>query len=91
MKNQIIKTCANCKHFKIIKQGYEIKKLIDSAYLISRCKVKGWEIKEYYLAPDSLKSEIKKPKECELWEEMMPFWKTFKKIRRKDNDSRNVC
>jgi hypothetical protein len=80
---KIIKTCANCKHFKIVKHGYEIKNILDTAFLISSCKVKGWEVKEYYL------TGVKKPyelnnsfDECEFWEEWKPkrifrifFWR----------------
>jgi hypothetical protein len=68
-KKIFIKTCANCKHFKIIKQGYEVKNLLDSAYCISRCKIKGWEVKEYYLSPLTLQKEVKIEKECPYWEE----------------------
>lgn len=67
---KIIKTCANCKHFEMLETGYEIENILDTAYLKSRCKIKNWQTKEYYLAG------IKKPYviedfdyTCEYWEE----------------------
>lgn len=76
-----IKTCGNCRHLKIVKSGYEIENLLDSAYLISKCKIKGWQTKEYYLYV-SHPLEIKgQEEECEFWEE----WKLKKKKKKSRN------
>lgn len=70
---KIVKTCGNCKHFKMVKHGYEIKNILDTAYLISRCKVKGWKVKEYYLANVPSQPIVLTPEEeCPYWEEWKP-------------------
>ena len=58
---------------------------MDTAYLVSSCKKKGWETKEYYL------SGIKKPyiinggeKECEFWEDWKRRKSKYKSIKRSD-------
>lgn len=75
MKNKIgtIKTCGNCKHFKIVKKGLEFKNILDTAYLISRCRIKGWETKEYYLRGVKQPLVLNDPgEECPFWEEWKP-------------------
>lgn len=68
-----IKTCVNCKHFKILKKGMEIKNILDTSYIISECKIKKWRVKEYYL---NVKTPITIGKDvleiCEFWEEYKP-------------------
>lgn len=67
----IIQVCGNCKHFKIIKQGKEIKKIVDTSYLVSECKVKGWKTKEYYLSEPLKEVTNNDIRNCEFWE----YWK----------------
>lgn len=69
-----IKTCGNCRYFKIIKQGKEIKKIVDTSYLVSECKVKGWKTKEYYLSEPSREITKDDIRSCKFWE----YWKSRK-------------
>jgi hypothetical protein len=81
MEEVRIKTCANCKHFKIVKKGMEIKNILDTSYIISECKIKKWRIKEYYLdvkTPIIIEDSVKEV--CEFWEEYKPpFFKIFRR------------
>ncbi len=63
-----IKTCANCRWFEVLEEGFEIGRIEDLRYIRSRCVVLKWEVKEHYLftVPAS-GDEIKRPKECEHW------------------------
>ncbi|MEW6203111.1 MAG: hypothetical protein AB1546_14125 [bacterium] len=65
---KIIKTCANCRHFEIIEEGYEIARIEDLKFMVSTCRILKWKVKEHYLfnVPEVL--TLKKPKECSLWE-----------------------
>lgn len=68
-----IKTCANCKHFRIVKKGMEIKNILDTSYIISECRIKKWRVKEYYLdVKTPLEIEGNVLKVCEFWEEYRP-------------------
>lgn len=90
MKKEIgvIRECVNCRHFEMVEHGHEVENLLDTAYLISRCRKKGWKIKEHYLmAPRQTEGlSYRDIKECELWEEWAPeepFWKKLFKFKRR--------
>ena len=83
-----IRECVNCRHFQMVEHGYEVENLLDTAYLVSRCRKKGWKVKEHYLMMPC-KTEgfsYKDIKECELWEEWVadaPFWKKLLHFKRR--------
>lgn len=68
----IIQTCGNCKYFKIIKQSREVKKIVDTSYVISKCEVKGWQTKEHYLLKTNNEITNEDLKLCEFWK----HWRT---------------
>lgn len=66
----IIKVCANCKHFEILVDGNDCnanEKVNNSNYLISKCNINGWIVKEHYLLIGSRICEIKEEPVCEFW------------------------
>lgn len=83
MKNiNTIKECANCRHFEMVKHGYEFENIMDTAYLISRCRKKGWQVKEYYLSEPGYTGNLSADDllNCALWEEWKPrknAWRNF--------------
>lgn len=81
---KMIRECVNCRHFQMVEHGYEVENLLDTAYLISRCHKKGWEVKEHYLmAPCQTGGfSYKDIKECELWEELKQEESFLKKLFR---------
>lgn len=44
-----IKVCANCRHFDVVEEGYDIARIEDMKYMVSGCKRLGWKVKENYL------------------------------------------
>lgn len=74
-----IQTCGNCKHFKVIKQSREVKKILDTSYIIARCEIKGWEVKEHYLLKTNNEITQDSIAPCKFWE----HWKTKRACRQK--------
>jgi len=64
-----IRTCANCAHFEIVEEGYEIGKIEDLKYMKSRCRALGWEVKEHYAFESGAGAvrEIRTPPQCPRW------------------------
>lgn len=84
----VIKACANCKHFEMLKHGYEFENIMDTAYLISRCRKKGWQAKEYYLSAPQPTEGLSADDllNCEFWEEWKPkisVWRRLLQFKRR--------
>ncbi len=80
-----IKECANCKHFEMVKHGYEIENILDTAYLVSCCRKKGWQVKEYYLSapPHTEGLSASDLRDCGLWEEWKPKKNLWQSLRQR--------
>lgn len=44
-----IKVCANCRHFDVLGEGYDIARIENLRYMVSSCGRLGWKVKENYL------------------------------------------
>ena len=64
-----IRTCANCGHFSVLDEGYEIGRIEDTRFMVSHCDALGWRVKEHYLFTGSTQTvlEIKPEKPCAHW------------------------
>ncbi|MEW5945398.1 MAG: hypothetical protein AB1742_04290 [bacterium] len=63
-----IRTCANCLHFEVLEEGYDVARIEDLKYMLSACRLLGWKVKENYLfhVPGSI--HLRTEKECPFWE-----------------------
>jgi len=70
----VIKSCANCRYLNLIDKGYEFKNILDSEYLVFRCSMRDWTVREDYLMKSpgeqlELSSSESRNTMCPFWEE----------------------
>lgn len=65
-----IKICATCKNLKVLEQGREFEKILDTEFTTFKCDIFNWKAKEFYLmAPLDNPMNDKTEKNCEFWED----------------------
>lgn len=70
-----IKVCATCKYLELLEKGHEFPGLLDSEYLIFRCTLRDWTVREDYLMEPVIQETDGKNARgttCPFWEE----WKS---------------
>jgi hypothetical protein len=71
-----MKTCATCRHLKVVEQGREFELILDTEYTLFQCGVLNWKKKEFYLmAPVPRELDDTGDTACEYWE----YWKSEEK------------
>lgn len=73
-----LRTCGTCRHFEVVEEGYEVAGLLDTAYLISRCRLMEWQVKEFYLLGGG--ADQVEPAECPFWE----YWGATSKMPKEE-------
>ncbi|MGI5844326.1 MAG: hypothetical protein ACOX9B_09150 [Candidatus Xenobium sp.] len=63
------KICALCRHLEILEEGEEFPGILDTRYLVFRCRNLGWRSREDYLMePVSQDLELPAARVCPFWE-----------------------
>jgi len=68
-----IKICATCKHLKVIDQGREFDRIIDTEYTLFECDRLKKRTKEYYLM-----APVREQLDIDDSENPCPFWEPWK-------------
>jgi hypothetical protein len=71
-----IKVCATCKYLELLEKGQEFPGLLDSEYLVFRCTLRDWTVREDYLmksCPQEIDGKESHVSTCPYWEE----WKSL--------------
>lgn len=75
----MIKSCANCRNFDLLEQGYDFPNILDTEYCVFRCKVADKQKKESFLMKTASVLVLQKEdpnKVCPFWEN----WETKEEI-----------
>lgn len=69
------KICALCRHLETVEQGREFPGIVDTEYLVFRCRRLGWKHREDYLMePVREDLEPVDPAGC-------PYWEPWEEVR----------
>ena len=62
------KICATCRHLETVEQGREFPGIMDTEYLVFRCRKLGWKTREDYLMEPVSQDLDAEPFHCPHWE-----------------------